>query len=258
MNALPWLKHSSKSHEDRWIRNVVRKQGHVAGWLWWVFVELMHQYGKNDTLKRDIADVAKAGLTSASVVTRVLTEMASESRVSWTLVGTELQLEIKNYRKWQHNYKSKCGSNGAIEGEGEGEEEEEREEEREKTIAPSPSDSEPPLFTIKATGKKEWHLTASKLAEWSDSYPGVDILAECKRARQWTLDNPTRNKTSKGMPGFLSRWLSKVQDSGKSRLAHKSTATTHDDQAIINAKAKALMEHDASWTFADAQVRGAK
>ena len=83
-------------------------------------------------------------------------------------------------------------------------------------VAQSPSDSEPPILIIKATGKKEWNLTATKMSEWSESYPGVDVLAECKKARQWTIDNPTKNKTANGMPAFLSRWLSRAQDSGKS------------------------------------------
>lgn len=133
-NKLPWFTHDHDAHEDTWIRNFVRKQGHVAGWLWWVLLELYHNHGVGDVLKRDLADVAKAGLTSTSVVKRVLTEMATEfegqSRLSWTLVGSELELRIPNFRKRQAKLKSKTPSRPLktpihIEGQGEGHKERE-------------------------------------------------------------------------------------------------------------------------------------
>lgn len=71
------------------------------------------------------------------------------------------------------------------------------------------------LFPAVGNGPREWPLTGDKLAEYADSFPGIDALAECKRALQWIRDNPTRQKTAKGMPAFLNRWLTKAQDSGK-------------------------------------------
>jgi hypothetical protein len=112
----------------------------------------------------------------------------------------------------------------------------------ETDIAPSPSDSKPPVLLFTAVGKKEWGLTEEKIAEWTEAYPGVNVLAECRKARQWCIDNPTKNKTAKGMPAFLSRWLSRAQDSGKSRPA----TTTHDEQAIANAKFKQFQEREAA------------
>lgn len=75
----------------------------------------------------------------------------------------------------------------------------------------------PPIMTFPCvgTGANEWGLEAAKIAEWQQTYPGVDVLAECRKARQWCVDNPSRRKTAKGMLGFLNRWLSKVQDDGK-------------------------------------------
>lgn len=140
MNKLPWFTHDNDAHTDGWIRHIVRNQGHVAGWLWWVILELHHKHGVGDILKRDINDIAKDGLTSASVVVRVLTEMATEyegqTKVSFTLVGSELQLEIKKLRERQAKLKSKIPStfpqhsvNTPIHIEGEGE----RDRDKEKT-----------------------------------------------------------------------------------------------------------------------------
>lgn len=140
-NKLPWFTHDHDAHEDGWIRNLVRNQGHVAGWLWWVLLELHHNHGVGDSLRRDISDVSRAAMTSNSVVTRVLTEMATEFegqvKLSWILVGTELRLEIKKFRERQSKLKINTLSKKLktpIEGEGEGE----REREREKTISAVP------------------------------------------------------------------------------------------------------------------------
>ncbi len=71
--------------------------------------------------------------------------------------------------------------------------------------------------TQKLLGAGGWSLTKTKLIEYQESFPGVDVLAECKKALQWTRDNPANRKTKSGMPAFLCRWLSKVQDRGGSR-----------------------------------------
>lgn len=79
---------------------------------------------------------------------------------------------------------------------------------------PKPASSGPPVLTFPTvgTGAREWPLTAAKLAEWAAAFPGVDVLAECRKARQWCVDNPARRKTPRGMAAFLGRWLGKAQE----------------------------------------------
>jgi len=111
LNKYYWFSHHHDAHQDTWIREAVRKQGHVAGWVWWCILELLHKHGIGDTLKININDVSKACLTSNSVVNRVLTQLGTEfqgkSRLSWNLVGTELELTIPKFRERQGNWKSK-------------------------------------------------------------------------------------------------------------------------------------------------------
>ncbi len=71
------------------------------------------------------------------------------------------------------------------------------------------------VFPCCGDGPQAWGLAASKVSEWSESYPGVDVLGECRKALQWCRDNPQRIKTHRGTPAFLSRWLSKAQDQAK-------------------------------------------
>jgi hypothetical protein len=81
---------------------------------------------------------------------------------------------------------------------------------------PKPA-SEPPVlvFPTVGKGKKQWSLIEAKLAEYRESFPGVDVLAECRKALQWCRDNPTKRKTARGMPAFLTRWLGKAQNAGR-------------------------------------------
>jgi hypothetical protein len=74
--------------------------------------------------------------------------------------------------------------------------------------------SDPAVLTFPCvgTGAKTWALRESKLAEYRESYPGLDALAECKKALQWARDNPRKRKTAGGMAAFLTKWLNKAQN----------------------------------------------
>ena len=83
-------------------------------------------------------------------------------------------------------------------------------------ILGSAGDSPVLLFPVvggaRLGGLAEWPLTAKKLAEYAGSFPGIDVMAECRAARQWCLDNPANRKTYSGLPAFLCRWLTKAQN----------------------------------------------
>lgn len=87
---------------------------------------------------------------------------------------------------------------------------------------PPPAIPSSPTFLVfpvvggKKNGLTEWALTEAKVAEYRESYPGVDIEAECRRALQWCRDNPKRQKTFVGMPSFLSAWLAREQNRPRS------------------------------------------
>jgi hypothetical protein len=61
----------------------------------------------------------------------------------------------------------------------------------------------------------EWRLRRVQVDEWRTAYPGIDVVAECRRAWAWVKANPGRRKTARGMPKFLLSWLSRAVDSGR-------------------------------------------
>jgi hypothetical protein len=83
---------------------------------------------------------------------------------------------------------------------------------------PGPAaEADPVVLTFPTVGRGAavWHLRASKLAEYRDSFPAVDVLAECRRALQWVRDNPRNRKTRQGMTRYLGNWLGKSQNQAR-------------------------------------------
>jgi len=64
-------------------------------------------------------------------------------------------------------------------------------------------------FTLRDGGR--WELPSEKLAEYEKTFRDIDIHRELLKAAQWLLDNPGRRKTARGMPRFLSGWLSRCK-----------------------------------------------
>jgi hypothetical protein len=79
-------------------------------------------------------------------------------------------------------------------------------------------------FPTVGKGSREWGITQEKIDEYQTAYPGVNVLCECRKARQWAIDNPTKRKTAGGMPAFINRWLAKVQDKGTVSMNAKFNA----------------------------------
>lgn len=84
--------------------------------------------------------------------------------------------------------------------------------------ADSGQKSEKVAMEFPCKGKPDrWPLPEKKITEWQESFPGVDVKGECRKARQWLKDNPTRGKTAKGMTRFLYGWLERCQNKGGGR-----------------------------------------
>lgn len=82
---------------------------------------------------------------------------------------------------------------------------------------PNPDDPVVMVFPVKDALNKQWGLRRSKASEWKQTFgTAVDVASELKKARQWLLDNPDRQKTPRGMVKFLGSWLQKGNNTGRS------------------------------------------
>lgn len=88
----------------------------------------------------------------------------------------------------------------------------------------SRDDSEPHVLTIPLIPKHgEYPIYQTDIDEWSESYPGVDVMRELRRCRQWALDNPKRRKTRSGIRRHISSWLARAQDRSSPQTPQKET-----------------------------------
>lgn len=77
-------------------------------------------------------------------------------------------------------------------------------------------DVSPPVLRFSCLGPTPWwELTQAQLDRWRELYPGLDVLAECRKALAWTETG--RRKTASGMTRFLASWLSRASDRGAGR-----------------------------------------
>lgn len=76
--------------------------------------------------------------------------------------------------------------------------------------------SEPePVLEIPLAKKGEFFkVTQDYVNELQESFPGVDILQELRKYRQWAIDVPKKRKTKVGIRRSISSWIGRVQDRG--------------------------------------------
>lgn len=72
----------------------------------------------------------------------------------------------------------------------------------------------------------EYGIPARQIEEWIAAYPAVDVPQQLRAMRQWSLANPARRKTRRGVLKFANNWLSNEQD----KPSHRGNGRADDDQ----------------------------
>lgn len=102
-------------------------------------------------------------------------------------------------------------------------------EKRKDPKVENPNDPIVMMFPVKDVSNRQWGLHKSKAMEWKATFgSSVDVASELKKARQWLLDNPDRQKTPRGMVKFLGSWLQKGNNTGRS-VQRSANAYQNDD-----------------------------
>lgn len=99
---------------------------------------------------------------------------------------------------------------------------------------PSACNEDPVVMTFDLRGGGTWDLRESKIRQYEETFPGIDIRRECREAWQWVKDRPKDRKTEKGMPDYLRNWLKKQknwQEANASRMFKKVDIITSTDQS---------------------------
>ncbi|KNH58012.1 hypothetical protein [Vibrio cholerae] len=96
---------------------------------------------------------------------------------------------------------------------------------------------EPALFEIPLKGKTQTRkITKSEIDNWSTLYPNVDVAQQIRNMIGWSIGNPAKQKTAKGVDRFIHAWLSKEQDRGHSGISR-----------VTQSRHWVPDHHDTSW-----------
>jgi hypothetical protein len=78
----------------------------------------------------------------------------------------------------------------------------------------------------KSSKARQWALTQDFLDELHEQFPGVNVMAECRKALGWTRNKRENLKTATGMRSFLWKWMSRAQDRGGGQSRNGSRVTS--------------------------------
>lgn len=73
-----------------------------------------------------------------------------------------------------------------------------------------------PTIAGKNNKNRQWDLREQDVKSLIETFVGVDVRAECRKALRWVESNPVNKKTATGMQSFLFRWMARVQNQGTS------------------------------------------
>ena len=65
---------------------------------------------------------------------------------------------------------------------------------------------------IPLSNGEEWQMPLELYEEYKKIYPAVNLDKEIGQMRIWSLSNPTKKKTKRGITRFVNSWLSREQD----------------------------------------------
>lgn len=110
--------------------------------------------------------------------------------------------------------------------------------------SPPSSPPSPVLVQVPCSGSGRggvFDVTQEMVDQWSQDFPGVDVLRVVRQAAVWSRENASRKKTAKRMRAWLTgQWLSKAQDSGRAGHQGRPAGSAADDRVNrIQARAEA-------------------
>lgn len=108
-------------------------------------------------------------------------------------------------------------------------------------VAPSPSVSPPAdsVFQFPTNRRGQFYgVSSEQIVQFQALYPAVDVMQQLRSALGWTISEPTKRKTIRGMPAFLNRWLAREQnrDHGRNGQRGSGKMTAADLMAYANSR----------------------
>ena len=75
-------------------------------------------------------------------------------------------------------------------------------------------------------------MTQDDVAEYQKSFPGLNVQQVLRNIRQWSIDNPAKKKTARGIRKVISAWMIRDVDRGMNLLQGNGPRPTETTIAV--------------------------
>lgn len=100
------------------------------------------------------------------------------------------------------------------------------------------------FIKIPLNDNTEFSISTDMVNEFKNLYPIVDIEQELRSYRGWTISNPEKRKTKRGIMRSINRWLSNKQDKGS---WVRKEQTTNNQQNKVPDKYSVNKDYSGGW-----------
>jgi hypothetical protein len=90
-----------------------------------------------------------------------------------------------------------------------------------------------PVILFPVIGGEEFHIFQEDVDQWQETFPGIKVMDDLRRCRQWNIDNPKNRKTKTGIRKHISAWLGRTQDKARPGGARQGFMSQKDKTAAF-------------------------
>lgn len=91
----------------------------------------------------------------------------------------------------------------------------------------------PALIQFDCSKEEIFKIHQKDIDLWQSAYPAVDLQLELNKIKVWLLANPTKIKTKRGMPKFITNWFGRTQDKGGNRNENTTSNGSRPDNSAV-------------------------
>jgi len=89
---------------------------------------------------------------------------------------------------------------------------------------------------IPLRGGEEYGMTEEMTREFERSYPDLDVRGKLQKIRTWSISNPTKQKTARGILRFINYWLAGDNDKLSDGLSDKKLSAVEHNQLLLESR----------------------
>jgi hypothetical protein len=94
--------------------------------------------------------------------------------------------------------------------------------------------AEPIFLSIPLLGGTDFPITETLATDFQKSYPAVNVREKIRQMRMWSIANPAKKKTKRGILRFINSWLSREHDRLPTKLESRNKTVLEKNQEVLD------------------------